>query len=202
MTDDVLPEKGAPTMHRNLLAILLVVLALAGCRSIHVEAGFRAAAQDGPTTMPTPTPRELAVPNVVEMPLAEARRMLEERGLRVSVVPQTAIPGQTDETVVRQHPAAEASAREGDTVDLFVAKRPEPITVPPVVGRHRADAERLIQAAGLTVSVSEEHIDQGLPVGMVIRQEPPPATQVAPRSKVTIVVNLGPRPPTPTGDNP
>jgi len=64
--------------------------------------------------------------------------------------------------------------------------------VPPVVGQTRADAERLITEAGLTVGEVSERADATFAEGIVIEQDPPQGVRVGVDAPVNLVVSTGP----------
>jgi len=64
-------------------------------------------------------------------------------------------------------------------------------TVPTVVGLARADAERIVQAAGLRVGVVES-FDEAAPRGSVMASDPGTGTRVRRTSPVGLTVSLGP----------
>ncbi|MDX5400171.1 MAG: PASTA domain-containing protein, partial [Actinomycetes bacterium] len=65
-------------------------------------------------------------------------------------------------------------------------------TVPPVVGETQADAESVLEGAGLTPAVDTSHHDE-VPEGIVISTDPQAQTRVLNDSEVTVLVSLGPR---------
>jgi hypothetical protein len=78
-----------------------------------------------------------------------------------------------------------------DTVTV-VAQEPV-VTVPDVWGLPRADAETIIEAAGLTVGEVATGTTSAVPAGSVVSQEPPPDSLVSPQSPVALLVSLGNR---------
>ena len=69
--------------------------------------------------------QEFAVPNLVNMPLDEAKTLLVGQGLQVGeVFEQAAAEGETPGAVVRQRPVPgpDATIRTGQLVDMWVAK--------------------------------------------------------------------------------
>jgi beta-lactam-binding protein with PASTA domain/tRNA A-37 threonylcarbamoyl transferase component Bud32 len=133
---------------------------------------------------------EVRVPNVVGMTEREARDELDERGLRTRVEDRRnrAPVGE----VIDQDPAADATAREGDTVTITVSRGPRQVEVPELTGRTQEEAEALLDDAGLRLGeVSEETSDE-FDEGQVIRQDPAAGQEVNARSRVDIVLSAGP----------
>jgi serine/threonine-protein kinase len=97
--------------------------------------------------------------------------------------------------VIDQTPAPDNFAPKGSTVTLTVSKGPTTIGVPNVENEDEQTARSQLEASGFKVKVEhEDTTDEGLD-GFVLRQDPPPGTQVKPNSKVTIVVGRFAAPP-------
>ena len=113
--------------------------------------------------------------------------------------------------VVAQNPAAGSDAPEGSTVRLNVAqkaeasplptttgpvataaRRPEPPTVPDVVGEELADAARAFGDEVLKVSV--QYVPSDEPQGRVVAQAQPAGTELEPGDTVQVNVSNGPDP--------
>jgi eukaryotic-like serine/threonine-protein kinase len=93
--------------------------------------------------------------------------------------------------VIETSPPESSTARKGTTVTLVVSRGKEKAAVPDVVGQPRAEAERLLQDAGLQASVSEEESEDADP-GTVLRQDPAAGTQLAKGKTVALVVAEAP----------
>ena len=64
--------------------------------------------------------------------------------------------------------------------------------MPPVVGQTRAEAERLITEAGLSIGEVTERVDATFAEGIVIEQDPPQGVRVGVDAPVSLVVSTGP----------
>ncbi len=131
------------------------------------------------------------VPNVTGISQTEALQRLQDDGFLVTTFFEsndTVEPG----NVIRTNPTFGTMAEEGSTVEVFVSSGPEEIAVPPVVGQTRADAERLITEAGLTVGEVTERADATFAQGIVIEQDPPQGVRIGVGAPVNLVVSSGP----------
>lgn len=133
---------------------------------------------------------DVAVPDVVGMPQAEALVAIQEAGFVAKVEALDA--GAGDEgVVVRQVPEGGEQARKGSTVTIEVPGPAELIAVPDVVGEDQSTARRLLTDAGLEPVISrEDHLT--VAKGLVIRQDPGANKQVDAGSRVTVVISSGP----------
>jgi penicillin-binding protein 1A len=161
-------------------------------------AEYRVKATFAAGTAPEETCREneqiSRVPDVMQFPVSDARRILEDDGFNVDVVEQRTNefpPGR----VIDQDPGGGARAKLGSTVTLFVSraeKEPERGTVPDVLGMRRSDAESAIRNEGFTVRVVERKEAKTVPSGRrgrVWKQDPGGGSKADYGSRVTIWVN-------------
>jgi beta-lactam-binding protein with PASTA domain len=132
-----------------------------------------------------------AVPRVLELPDAEARRALTDAGFRPwldgtrenSSVPRGA--------VVWQDPPPDMVMPPGTAVQLVLSAGPAPVTVPDVVGLAEPYAERVFEAAGLRLG-SVDTVQGGQEAGVVLATRPPPGHGRQRGFKVDLVVSGGP----------
>ena len=99
--------------------------------------------------------------------------------------------------VIVQAPQAGIAINPGDVVELVLSKGPAPAqaTVPAIVGKKQADAEAALKAAGLSPAPYQSY-STTVAKGLVADQNPVAGASMAPGSKVTLVVSLGPPAPT------
>ena len=136
----------------------------------------------------TSSPSRIDVPSVLGKPVEEAKTQLEDVGLKWRVEEQTneAEPG----TVVAQDPTGGTRVAKETEVVLTVAKGPDQVNVPNVVGRAKDAAQTILENANFTVRVVEENDDSAAP-GIVLRQNPVGGSPAADGSDVTITVSSG-----------
>jgi beta-lactam-binding protein with PASTA domain len=135
--------------------------------------------------------QRLAIPSVVGLPEEDALRIITDLGLNVAIeeVPDAALTYQPGE-VVAQQPGAGSSVEPGATVVLRVYK-PEPITVPNLVGLELGQALLALDAAGLAPGIVRQlpaEEDQTL---VVISQSLPAGSPAA--RNVVVDFQLGPQ---------
>ncbi len=138
----------------------------------------------------TAAPAQVEVPDVAGETEADARQILQGLGFRVTPEQEASDvfePG----TVIRTNPRAGELADEGSIVTIVVSAGEEPEIVPLVVDSTEERARELLEGQGFLVEVQTEPSDE-VPIGQVIRQEPPGSTEAAAGSTVTIFVSSGP----------
>ena len=140
-----------------------------------------------PSLGPPPVP----VPNLVGLPLADAKAALREGHLKVGEVTRAFNERFDPDRVVRQGVKADAEAPLGSAIDLVVSKGPTPVAVEKVVGLQRDEAVAVLESQGFVVHVDEEFSDR-VDEGAVISQSPAKGADLQPGKAVTIVVSKGP----------
>ena len=140
-----------------------------------------------PSLGPPPVP----VPNLVGLPLADAKTALREAHLKVGDVARAFNERFDEDRVVRQSVQADAKAPLGSRIDLVVSKGPTPLPVEKVVGLRQGEAVAVLESQGFVVDVQEEFSDQ-VDKGAVISQAPEKGADLQPGETVTIVVSKGP----------
>ena len=135
-------------------------------------------------------PTQVEVPDVINLARESAEATLNRAGLGFTIREEESDsdPG----TVIAQDPAGGTVVDKGSRVQLTVAKEPETVDVPNVVGFSRDSAEDALRDGGLRPVVVEEETDDPNEVDQVLRQSPGPGADVDPRSEVEIVVGIAP----------
>ena len=138
-----------------------------------------------------------AIPDVTRLPRAQAVRVLEASGMRVTVeeVPHRREAG----AVVGTRPAVGSPVRLPAAVALQVSAGPPLVAVPEVVGMPEADARGILQAAGLDADPRLE-LRPHDPEGIVVAQEPLAGDSVRMGSAVGLRVSAHVLPPPETPD--
>jgi len=135
--------------------------------------------------------KPVTVPNVVGMTQEKAQTALTAVGLKVTTVPKASTKAVVG-TVLAQTPAAGGVAQTGSSVQLELAVKPAPVSVPDVVGTTTSEAEATLKAAALVPSRKSEN-SASVPKDQVITQSPAAGVKVDSGSKVTITISKGPQ---------
>jgi eukaryotic-like serine/threonine-protein kinase len=129
------------------------------------------------------------VPAVVGLREAEAVERLRADGYPADV--RRAVNPALVGRVIRQLPSSGAEQEPGQTVVIIVARRPNTVDVPRVVGLDVADAFERVQAAGLRARSVEVFARQAK--GRVTQQRPPARAEASRGSTVVLRVSKGPQ---------
>jgi len=134
--------------------------------------------------------KEVLLPSLLGKAQREGENILRELGLRVRVRKDYSADVAAG-IVMEQEPSINAKLQPSDEVTLWVSlgAKPEETKhqVPRVVGKTRAEAERLLKNAGYEVSVTEKE-DADVNIGKVISQSPGGGTEVSVKGRVQITI--------------
>ncbi|MEV4176690.1 PASTA domain-containing protein [Nonomuraea sp. NPDC049709] len=141
----------------------------------------------------------LPVPAVTGMQRKPAEAAITAAGLKVGAITRSCSP-QPNGQVLSTQPQAGRRVPGSTSIALALARNGTP--VPSVVGQARADARAALTAAGFTVRVRDQVVDDESRVGVVLSQSLPPGTCARPAGQIVIAVGLagqsGPDPHEPT----
>ncbi len=200
------PRRGKLARAAVPLAVLLLLLALLGAYAWSSwnedsEAALSEAPREAVEAAEEAVgPARAEVPDLSELGPTEAKRTLEEAGLRFGGVEEAPSNSAWAGYVTGQDPAPDTEVKPGTYVYLTVGSGPEesgpePVSVPDVsYAGSVEEAERLLKEAGCEVAGTRKEASTE-PAGTVIGTDPPAETNVESGTKVTIVVSSGPPPP-------
>ena len=132
-----------------------------------------------------------AIPRILEMPEAEARRALTDLGFRPSLESDRESSAVPRGAVVWQDPPPGMVMPPGTAVQVVLSAGPAPATVPDVVGLAEPYAERILEAAGLKLG-GVDSVQGGQEAGVVLATRPASGNGRPRGSRVDLVVSGGP----------
>ncbi len=136
------------------------------------------------------TAKAISVPGLRGLTVANATLAAKASGLDVVVAKHEAAPD-PDGTVIAQSPAAGAFSGSR-RVSLVVSSGPADVAVPSIVNLPWAQAKQELDTAGLIYPATPAtHTSESIPAGTVISVTPGAGKNVAPDTKVTVVVSSG-----------
>jgi serine/threonine-protein kinase len=132
-------------------------------------------------------PRPVAVPDVVGLPLGDAKAALEQVGLVLAVIGSELDDDVAEGSVLRIDPPPGTELERGSTVSAVLSLG-RPVAVPSLVGLDVDTATRRCEDLRLTLRIRSEEPVSGTAAGTVLRQDPGAGAQVRPGSVVQVVV--------------
>ena len=184
----------------TILAVLLTLLAAVGW-SLWQDSGrgsiLRALTEHLPTEAfqdakrPPSATEMVEVPAVKDMTEREARQRLTEAGFEVGVDRRESSEEDTGKVIGQSVPGGK-EAKRGSKVLLTVGEGQQVTKVPDLTGLPYSEAEKRLEEAGYLLGGVEEATSQTVPAGVIMKQDPPPGTPLAPGSYVYLTDSVGP----------
>lgn len=159
-------------------------------RGSRVRINVSTGAQQGEETERPATPT-VTVPDLVGMKRKQAVESIRRAGLQPDVlyVPSDEVP----ERVVAQSPRPGKTVKRGSGVRVNVSKgrNPQPdVSVPGVVGKDEQTATAELEAAGFTVEILQQDVEDPSEDGIVLDQLPGAGSRAPQGAVVTLVVGF------------
>ncbi|MGI6037657.1 MAG: Stk1 family PASTA domain-containing Ser/Thr kinase, partial [Limnochordia bacterium] len=138
-------------------------------------------------------PELVNIPDIIGLPLREARVALDRSGLVVGTIDEEyhdqIAPGQ----IIGQDPPPGQRLETGTSVDLIVSLGREgapPVQLPDLRGLMVEDAQRQLEQLGLSVGNTWPEVSHR-PAGTILDQNPPPGTELPAGSAIDFVYSTG-----------
>ena len=172
-----------------LMIVAAVVIALAAVFLIGKAAGIF---NSVPGITSDKGTGKVAVPNIVGMTEEQAKEALDKRNLGYDVVDWKTSDKYEKGKIMEQKTKANTKVAKNTTIKVVVSlgEEAKKVSVPDVAGKSEAEAEKLLQDAGLSVQ-NEAKYDDNVEAGKVISTDPAAGTELAEGSKVTMYVSQG-----------
>ncbi len=135
---------------------------------------------------------EVVVPNLERMEEELAEKTLNDLGLKMKVLDRVRSSEYKAGVVMSQDVAADLKVKKDYTIGVVISEGEALVKVPLVMNKPLADAEVIIQDAGLSLGKQDYEPSDTVPANTVIRQNPDSMTEVAPGTKVNLVISEGP----------
>lgn len=134
-------------------------------------------------------PAPVPVPTLLGLDRSKAETALTGAGLVLGAVSEAYDASTTAGTVASQIPSPGVDVGKGSAVAIVLSRGPEPVAVPNVVGKTKAEATALLEAAGF--GVKSQNKDDKAKRGTVVTQSPAAAKLARPGSMVSVTVSTG-----------
>ena len=142
-------------------------------------------------------PQPRALPELAGLTLEQATAALTELELVLESGDTISDPTVPSGSIISWSVPAQTGLTAGDTVvrgtkvRVVVSSGPAPVVVPELSGLALADATAQIEAVGLVVAQAPDEFSDTVPIGSVIRQDPPAGSELPIAAPVTVVVSKG-----------
>ncbi|MEU6733125.1 Stk1 family PASTA domain-containing Ser/Thr kinase [Streptomyces physcomitrii] len=136
-------------------------------------------------------PKNVKVPDLTGMSLAEAKERLKRANLAPGMVTRAFDEDVAQGKVLATEPERGATRRAGSAIALTVS-RGAPVEVPDVTGESVADAKEELTEEGLKVEIAPNRVNSAFDKGQVADQNPPSGKEAATGDTITLTVSRGP----------
>ncbi len=137
-------------------------------------------------------PKLVSVPNVKGSKLSEARKTLDNMGLKLRISGRETNDLQPPDTILDMAPPAGSKRHEGATVNVRISTGSRFVTLPDLRGITLDKAKAMLEAINLTLSDSHTtQTDPSLETGLIISQSPDAKAKVERFARVSVVVSSG-----------
>lgn len=133
----------------------------------------------------------VTVPNIVDLPLAQAVLELQQRDLELGE-PERVSSDKPEFQVLAQRPPAGSVVRSGRKVYPTISAR-DPQKVPNLLGKTQEEATQLAAAHGFDVNPRASRIPHSAPRDTVIGQDPAADLDVGEGKAITLLLSDGPQ---------
>ncbi len=137
-------------------------------------------------------PALVAVPDILDLPEAEAMKALADAGLSAGLRSTAADPTIVAGNVVSSNPVAATEVAPGSAISYVVSSGPALVAVPDILDLPEAEAMKALADAGLSAGLRSTAADPTIVAGNIVSSNPVAATEVAPGSAISYVVSSGP----------
>jgi serine/threonine-protein kinase len=129
----------------------------------------------------------VAVPDLVDLVIGDAQTAAQKRGLQLEIGERVNSDNIPVDVVVSQNPSAGSHVDPNSKVSVTVSAGAPMVNVPDVGGKTIGDAMAAIAGSGLTARTTYD-VDESVPAGTVLQQDPAASSQTHKGSPVTVVV--------------
>lgn len=126
------------------------------------------------------------VPNIKNLPLAQATLILQQAGLKLGQVVMQPSDSVEKDGVISSNPIFGLKVARDSAVDLVVSAGAGEVAVPSVRGWGRSRAQEMIKQAGLNVGSVRYVYDEEQDPGLVTKQDPQAGSKVAKGASVNM----------------
>ena len=135
---------------------------------------------------------EIEVPDVKNMTVVEAQKLLEEKEFKVDLEEKYGDPAKFKPgTVMEQSPKAGEKRKQRSLIILTICKGAELKAVPDVGGMSESKAENTLLTAGFKIGKSTNKHVEGQRIGVVLAQSPKAMDKAPKGSGIDLIINEG-----------
>ena len=194
MRDDELVIRGPGLGTVVLVSLLISLVVSAGVhvvlREVLPPKGAPATAE-APATPAAPSGEAVDVPSLMGVDVAQARGLLDPKGLLLSLDGEREDPAPAG-SIIAQSPLGGSRLPRGGTVHATVSRGQARVRVPDVTGKDVDAATKAIAGAGLVAGAVKQEQSANAAAGTVLDSTPAAGAELARGAEVGLRVSAGP----------
>lgn len=171
-------NKGKKTKRNVIIGVIIALLAVIGIAAAAMALGGNE--------------ETVAVPDVSNKPIAEARGELQSAGFAIGTETEVYNPDVEAGNVVSTDPAAGEQAAKGSSVNITVSKGTEQVTVPDLRGMSADEAQRTLASYGLNGQQGDTVFSDDVDENKVAEQDIAVGTTAYKGDTITFHLSKGP----------
>lgn len=171
-------NKGKKTKRNVIIGVIIALLAVIGIAAAAMALGGNE--------------ETVAVPDVSNKPIAEARGELQSAGFAIGTETEVYNPDVEAGNVVSTDPAAGEQATKGSSVNITVSKGTEQVTVPDLRGMSADEAQRTLASYGLNGQQGDTVFSDDVDENKVAEQDIAAGTTAYKGDTITFHLSKGP----------
>ncbi len=171
-------NKGKKTKRNVIIGVIIALLAVIGIAAAAMALGGNE--------------ETVAVPDVSNKPIAEARGELQSAGFAIGTETEVYNPDVEAGNVVSTDPAAGEQAAKGSSVNITVSKGTEQVTVPELRGMSADEAQRTLASYGLNGQQGDTVFSDDVDEDKVAEQDIAAGTTAYKGDTITFHLSKGP----------
>lgn len=171
-------NKGKKTKRNVIIGVIIALLAVIGIAAAAMALGGNE--------------ETVAVPDVSNKPIAEAREELQSAGFAIGTETEVYNPDVEAGNVVSTDPAAGEQAAKGSSVNITVSKGTEQVTVPDLRGMSADEAQRTLASYGLNGQQGDTVFSDDVDEDKVAEQDIAAGTTAYKGDTITFHLSKGP----------
>jgi beta-lactam-binding protein with PASTA domain len=133
----------------------------------------------------------VTIPKVVGLSLEEAQEAMAHIGIKSEVVGQRTHHKYPQGYVIEAQPAEGREIKNNRVVKLMVSRGFGAVTMPSVLGRDIRTGTKILESAGLKVTVQEEIFSYQAPKGTILSQSVTPNEEIEASANIVVTVSKG-----------
>jgi len=131
------------------------------------------------------------VPSVLNKDINTARQILQNTGLKMTIIDEPFVSGGDSLFVISQNPSPGTEVKKSRTVEVEVRETRASNQAPNLIGKTISEAENILSEMGYNIGNIAYSMHHQLPEGRIIAQNPNPGENIQGNGAISILVSKG-----------